>query len=144
MIHPTSRALGALALLVLLLVGCSSDPAPEAAFCERLKEATGPTGAESLYGQFDPTRLDQTAAELSELAELAPPDMAETTEGLAEMFTELSAAPDEDRSNIVVQYESEMRTWSAELTSFAIDDCGLLLQRAPTPTPESAPLVLDG
>lgn len=142
--RPQAIRMAVLALAVLLmgLVGCSSDPAPEVAFCDAMKAATGPDGAESVFERFDPDRITETAAEIRSLAELAPADIAPTMSGLSGLFDALEDAPSDDWPSILIENESENATWSAALNDYALTECGIFLQRAPIPTPTSAPLIL--
>jgi len=137
------RSVAALLVGAALLTSCSSSPDESAAFCDRLSEATSSNGAESLFGPVDPERVGATANELSELAAVSPESIEPTVSGLADLFVELDATDGDEWPNLLIDNEREMRQWSAELTGYALENCGLFLQRAPQPTPTSAPLILN-
>jgi len=131
------------AMTAALLASCTSSPDESAAFCDRLTAATSSDGAESLFGPVDPERVAATATELTELAAVSPEDISATTTGLATLFVELDGTDTDEWPNLLIDNEREMRQWSSELTAYALDKCGLFLQRAPQPTPTSAPLILN-
>jgi len=131
------------AICASLLASCTSSPDETAAFCDRLTEATSSNGAESLFGPVDPERVTATAEELRELASVSPDDIAPTVSGLADLFVELGDTNEDEWPNLLIDNEGEMRQWSDGLTTYALDNCGLFLQRAPQPTPTSAPLIGD-
>lgn len=124
--------------VIILAVSCSSstDPDETAAFCNRIRAATGPLGAETTFGAGDPQRLDETIADLTELAALAPDEVDATTQRMVEIFEVVRATPRDEVRDVLADNEGEVAQLSAKLTQFTLDNCGVILQRAPaTPTP---------
>lgn len=134
-------AIALVVVTIALLTACTSDPAPEQAFCDALKAATGPDGAESVFDRFDPDRISETAEEVRGLTALAPTDIASTMSGLSGLFDALEDAEADEWPAILIENESENAVWSTTLNEYALDECGIFLQRAPIPTPTPAPLV---
>lgn len=133
-----------LLLVFAAITACTSDAEPSAAFCERLKTATGPLGAESAVGAFDPTRVSAVTQELRELLSVAPSDIRPTMADYIELFEAIEATDDKELPAFLITQENQMRLLSGQLTSYAVNECGLFLQRAPLPSATPAPLVLPG
>jgi len=128
------------------MAGCTSQPViPDqgAEFCDRLEIATGPEGAEALYDPLDPERVTAILAELRGLDEVAPLDISATTSASVELFEQVQRTPRDEIASLLVENELAIADLSAGLTRYATDECGLFLQRAPLPTPESAPLITN-
>lgn len=131
-------------VLATTAVGCTSQPVlPDqtAEFCDRLEIATGPDGAEAQYGPLDPDRVRGIVTELRGLNEVAPLDISNTTEAAVQLFERVQRTPRDEIASLLVENELAIADLSAELSRYATDECGLFLQRAPLPTPESAPLI---
>lgn len=118
-------------------------PDQGAEFCSRLEIATGPDGAEARYDPLDPERVTGILAELRGLDEVAPLDISGTTSAAVELFEQVQRTPRDEIAALLVENELAIADLSAELTRHATDECGLFLQRAPLPTPESAPLITN-
>jgi len=132
--------------LAVAAVACTSQPVlpdEKAEFCDRLEIATGPEGAEAQYDPLDPERVTAILAELRELDELAPLDISGTTRASVELFEQVQRTPRDEIASLLVENELAIADLSAVLTRYATDECGLFLQRAPLPTPESAPLITN-
>jgi len=130
------RAVVAVALACGIVVGCTDPDHTSAAFCDKLGEVTGPTGVESALQPGDPARIDGVVDELTELHDRAPEDISTTTRALLDFFRSYQRAPRNDRRDVIAENEQRISQAAAELEEYALDQCGLLLQRvAPTPRP---------
>ena len=124
----------------LFLGACSGESHSSEAFCEELGRITGPQGAEVLFSPQDPARLDGLAAELSDLHDRAPDDIATTTAAMKEFFESYRRAPRDERRDLLVANERTLIDASTKLDDYALRECGLLLQRTvPTPLPTADP-----
>jgi len=119
-----------LLLLVALVAGCSSSPSPEMAFCDRLALATGPEGAEILFDVGSPERMTATTDELRGLQELAPSEITATMATLVDIFELVADTPSDDVPALLIEREQTLATASDDLTSYALRECNLFLQRA--------------
>ena len=125
---------------ILLVASCSGTDRSAEAFCERLAEVTGPTGAEVTLFPGDPSRVGAVADELRSLLDRAPDEIATTTATLLEFFESYQVASRDDRRDLLVANEQRLAQASRELDAYALDECGLFLQRAePTPVETSDP-----
>lgn len=131
-------------LTVIVGASCTSAPTgdPNAEFCNRIRSATGALGAETTFDAGDPARLEQTIEELREIAALAPDDVDDTTARMVEIFELVRQTPRDEVRDVLGDAEGELAQLSTQLTSFTLDNCGVILQRAaPTPTP--VPVAVD-
>lgn len=121
-----------------LVSACTSTVTgdPNAAFCNYIRAATGPLGAETTLAAGDPKRLEETINDLRELAEVAPDEVDATTQRMVEIFETIRQTPRDDVRGVLADSEGEIGQLSTKLTQFTLDNCGVILQRAPaTPTP---------
>lgn len=133
-------AVVAVVVLAGAAVGCSSDDRSANAFCARLSEATGPGGAEVVFLTGDPAQLPAITAELQELFDRAPDEIATTTATLVDFFEAYQRAPRGDRRDLLADRQAELDQASREFSSYALNECGLILHRAvPTPIAGSDP-----
>lgn len=138
-------------MIAMTIGACTSEPvaleldldAQNDAFCNLLQTATGPEGAEAQFDPLDPGRLDATVEELRELDANAPRDIKSTTAAAVELFETVQRTPSNEMAQVLVENELAIADMSLSLTEYAVDECGLFLQRAPLPTPESAPLITN-
>ena len=141
---PVTRRLVAAALsLVVALVAVtactSTDRTPEA-FCEQLQLVTGPNGAEVALLPGDAGRVDAIVDELQLLLERAPDDISTTVSSLIDFFEAYQLEPRESRRDLLIERQEELAAASKRLDDYALEQCGLFLQRAvPTPIATSDP-----
>lgn len=124
--------------LVLALFGaaCTGTDHTAAGFCEKLVDVTGPSGVESALTPGDPARIDGVVIELAELHDRAPEEIATTTRTLLNFFRSYQRAARDERRDVIADNEQQLAQASAELDQYALDQCGLFLERvAPTPRP---------
>lgn len=135
------QRLAAAVLVLALVAGACSDPARSSdEFCDKLAEVTGPLGVEVALDPNDPSRLDGVVSELRALHDHAPDDISTTTLTLVNFFTTYQRSPRNERRGLLATNEETLLAASAELDRYALDECGLFLQRAvPTPVPDSDP-----
>lgn len=130
------RVLAAALLVCSIAVGCTDPDHTSSAFCDKLGEVTGPTGVESALQPGDPARIDGVVDELTDLHDRAPEEISTTTRTLLDFFRSYQRAPRNDRRDVIAENEQRISQAAAELEQYALDQCGLLLQRvAPTPRP---------
>lgn len=126
--------------LALAAAACSGADSRTEAFCDRLGEATGPSGVESLFVPGDPARIDGVVNELSELHDAAPEEIASTTRTLLSFFRSYQRAARDERRDVIAAAEQDLAEASVALNDYALSECGLLLQRVvPTPRPTFDP-----
>ena len=119
---------------------CSNTSHTTEAFCEKLQEVTGPDGVEVAIAAGDPARLDGIVVELNDLLDRAPDDISTTTTTLVDFFESYQRAPRDERRLLLVENESTFIAASQKLDAYALDKCGLFLQRSvPTPLPTTHP-----
>ncbi|MEM7092515.1 MAG: hypothetical protein AAF567_05900 [Actinomycetota bacterium] len=124
----------------IAVAGCSSTDRSTEAFCEQLAIVTGPTGAEVTLVAGDPGRIDAIVGELELLLERSPDQIATTVVTLIDFFQAYQVSPREDRRALIVERQTELDEASAVLDAYALEECGLFLQRAvPTPIAGSDP-----
>lgn len=134
------RVLAVVVALATAAAACSDSTATTERFCEQLGIVTGPDGAELALVPGDPERLAGVVAELDELLDRAPDEIATATSTLADFFTSYQRASRTDRPGLLVDNEQRLAAASAELDAYALESCGLFLQRAvPTPLPTPDP-----
>ena len=134
------RRLLAVGIVILLISACSDTSRTTEAFCEKLQEVTGPEGVEVAIAPGDPARLDGIVVELSELLDRAPDDISTATASLVDFFESYQRAPRGERRELLAESESTFIRDSQALDTYALDECGLFLQRSvPTPVPTSDP-----
>lgn len=132
--------------LIATTVGCSGSDSGASAFCEKLGEVTGSGGVEASLQPGDPARIDGVVVELTELHARAPEEISATTRALLTFFRSYQQAARDERRDVIAENEQVISTASAELERYALEECGLLLQRTvPTPRPtvddtETAPI----
>lgn len=125
-----------LTALLTLAASCSDPDHTSAGFCEKLVEVTGPTGVESALQPGDPARIDGVVIELAELHNRAPEEISTTTRSLLGFFRTYQQAGRTERRDVIAANEQRLANDSAQLEQYALDECGLFLQRvAPTPRP---------
>lgn len=137
------RRRAAIVLLALTLLGglwglssCSDPEHTSSEFCAKLGEVTGPAGVESALVPGDPARIDGVVDELAELHDRAPEDISTTTRSLLNFFRTYQQAARTERRDVIAENEQRIAQAAAELEQYALDECGLFLQRvAPTPRP---------
>jgi len=141
--RPLSRRLGAwLVLGALLLSACTEPDHTSADFCNKLGEITGPSGVESALIPGDPARIDGVVSELSQLHDRAPDEISATTRTLLTFFRDYQQAARDERRDVIAANEQRIAQASANLDSYALTECGLLLQRTvPTPIPPANPSI---
>ena len=136
------RARAALLALVMVTGACSGPEQTSADFCDKLAEVTGPSGVESVLVPGDPARIDGVVIELTELHERAPEEISTTTRSLLTFFRAYQRAARDERRDVIADNEQVLAQTSAELDDFALNECGLFLDRvAPTPLPTVDPTI---
>ncbi len=135
------RRLVAAALISLLgLTACSSADRSPQAFCEQLQLVTGPEGAEVALLPGDAGRVDAIVDELQLLLERSPDDISTTVSALIDFFEAYQLEPRESRRDLLVERQEQLGAASQRLDAYALENCGLFLQRAvPTPIATSDP-----
>jgi len=135
------RRLVAAALISLLgLTACSSADRSPQAFCEQLQLVTGPDGAEVALLPGDAGRVDAIVDELQLLLERSPDDISTTVSSLIDFFEAYQLEPRESRRDLLVERQEQLAASSQRLDAYALENCGLFLQRAvPTPIATSDP-----
>jgi hypothetical protein len=135
------RRLVAAALISLLgLTACSSADRSPQAFCEQLQLVTGPEGAEVALLPGDAGRVDAIVDELQRLLERSPDDISTTVSSLIDFFEAYQLEPRESRRDLLVERQEQLAAASQRLDAYALENCGLFLQRAvPTPIATSDP-----
>lgn len=129
-----------LVLVALAAMSCSGADRTSTEFCEKLAEVTGSSGVESALVPGDPARIDGIVSELAELHDRAPEEISATTRALVNFFRSYQRAPRTDRRALLSENQAVLSEASANLDAYALDECGLLLQRtAPTPGPTVNP-----
>lgn len=138
-----SGRLAATALaLALLGSACTGTNNTAAEFCDKLIEFTGPLGVESALVPGDPARIDGVVVELAALHERAPEEISSTTRTLLTFFRSYQRAARDERRDVIAANEEQLAQASAELDDYALDQCGLFLERvAPTPRPTVDPTI---
>ena len=136
-----SRRCAAAALaLVLSASACSGPDHTSADFCDKLAEVTGPTGIETVLAVGDPSRIDGVVGELAELHDRAPEEISTTTRTLLNFFRTYQLATRDERRDVIADNEQQLTEASAQLDDYALNECGLFLQRVvPTPLPTVDP-----
>ena len=80
--------------------------------------------------------------ELTQLHDRAPEEISATTRTLLTFFRDYQQAPRDERRDVIAENEQRIALASANLDSYALTECGLLLQRAvPTPIPGVDPSI---
>ncbi len=135
-----AHRIAAISLVAMVLAtavfGCSDPDHSSAAFCEKLVEVTGPAGVESALQPGDPARIDGLVTELAELHDRAPEEIATTTRSLLGFFRSYQQSARNERRDVIAANEQRLAEDSARLEQYALDQCGLFLQRVvPTPRP---------
>jgi uncharacterized membrane protein len=133
-----------LVALTLSLCGaaCSGVEHTSADFCDKLVEVTGPSGVESTLVPGDPARIDGVVIELAELHDRAPEEISNTTRTLLSFFRTYQRAARDERRDVIANNEQQLEQASAELRQYALDECGLFLERVvPTPRPTVDPTI---
>lgn len=127
----------AIALGVALFASaCTGPEHTSAEFCDKLVEVTGPTGVELALVPGDPARIDGVVLELAELHERAPDEISTTTRSLLTFFRSYQRAARDERRDVIAENEELLAETSAELDQYALNECGLFLERVvPTPRP---------
>ena len=135
------RRLLAAALLVMVgMTSCTSTDRSPQAFCAQLQVVTGPEGAEVALLPGDAGRVDAIVDELQLLLERAPDDISTTVSSLIDFFEMYQLEPRESRRTLVLERQAELAVASNRLDDYALEECGLFLQRAvPTPIATSDP-----
>jgi len=134
------RHVALVVLITLIAAACSGTDRTTEGFCEKLSEITGVEGVESTLVPGDPARIDGIVSELTELHDRAPEDISATTRALVNFFSAYQRAARTDRRAVLAENEAIISEASANLDAYALDECGLLLQRtAPTPGPTVNP-----
>lgn len=118
------------------VTGCSDPEHTSSEFCAKLGEVTGPSGVESALVPGDPARIDGVVDELTALHDRAPEEISTTTRSLLTFFRTYQQAARTERRDVIADNEQRITQAAAELEQYALDECGLFLQRvAPTPRP---------
>ena len=135
------RRLLAAALLTLLgVTACTSTDRSPQAFCDQLQVVTGPEGAEVALLPGDAGRVDAIVDELQLLLERSPDDISTTVSSLIDFFEAYQLEPRESRRDLLVERQEQLAVASQRLDDYALEECGLFLQRAvPTPIATSDP-----
>lgn len=134
--------IGVLAILAALLASCSEPDRTSSEFCDRLGEATSTTGAEIALVPGDPERIAGVVEELGELHDRAPEEISATTRTLLTFFRDYQRAARDERRDVLAENETAIINASAKLDEYALNECGLFLQRAvPTPRPTVDPAI---
>lgn len=125
---------------LLGLAACTSTDRSPQAFCEQLQVVTGPDGAEVALLPGDAGRVDAIVDELQLLLERSPDDISTTVSTLIDFFEAYRLEPRESRRDLLVERQEELGAASQRLDDYALQECGLFLQRAvPTPIATSDP-----
>jgi len=123
-----------------LSAGCSSSTRSAETFCAQLGVATGPNGAEVTMVPGDPERLDAVVGELAVLIDLAPDDIVTPVSTLSEFFEQYQQTARDERRDLLAVSEESLAEAADQLNTYALEECGLFLQRAaPTPIATSDP-----
>lgn len=131
------RVLSALVVCAALLASCSpSEAVLTDRFCTELKTFTGLSGTEASIEPGNPHRLGALIEELNALEETAPEAIVAEVATLREFFSQFSKAPREQRRRLLSSEQVDIERASKALDKFALDECGIFLQRAPR-TPKS-------
>lgn len=135
------RRLLAAALLTLLgVTACTSTDRSPQAFCDQLQIVTGPEGAEVALLPGEAGRVDAIVDELQLLLERSPDDISTTVSSLIDFFEAYQLEPRESRRDLLVERQEQLAVASQRLDDYALEECGLFLQRAvPTPIATSDP-----
>ena len=143
MTNPRRHGVTALVLAVsVFAAACSGPDTTSADFCEKLGEVTGPAGVESALVPGDPARIDGVVIELAELHDRAPEEIATTTRSLLTFFRSYQRAARDERRDVIAENEELLAQTSAALDQYALDECGLFLERVvPTPLPTVDPTI---
>jgi hypothetical protein len=127
-------------MLVIVAMACSDTSRTPEAFCAKLQQVTGPNGVEVAIAPGDPARLDGIVVELNELLDRAPDEISTATAALVDFFERYQRAPRDERHDLLVQNEAAFISASQTLDDYALNECGLFLQRSvPTPVPTTDP-----
>lgn len=101
---------------------------------------TGPEGAEVALLPGDAGRVDAIVDELQRLLERSPDDISTTVSSLIDFFEAYQLEPRESRRDLLVERQEQLAAASQRLDAYALENCGLFLQRAvPTPIATSDP-----
>lgn len=88
----------------------------------------------------DPERLDAVVDELTALLERAPDDIITPVSTLSEFFEQYQQTARDERRTLLAENEQPLADASERLNNYALEECGLFLQRAePTPIASSDP-----
>ena len=119
------------------------DQSDLAAFCEKLRVASGPEGALASLAPTDPDAAEVAAEELDNLHRAAPleikPSLAVINDTVGLVLTALSSSDNAGQDSLQ-KMDSEMAAYSeaaTELARFAAEHCGLDLN------PETPAIVFD-
>lgn len=142
MIQQRCRISAAALALALFAAACSGPDHTSADFCTKLVEVTGSGGVESVLLPGDPARIDGLVAELAELHDRAPEEISTTTRSLLTFFRSYQRAARDERRDVIAENELLLAQASLELDQYALDECGLFLERVvPTPRPTVDPTI---
>ena len=142
MIQQRGRISAAALALALFGAACSGPDHTSAGFCSKLVEVTGPGAVESVLVPGDPARIDGVVTELSELHDRAPEEISTTTRVLLTFFRSYQRAARDERRDVIAENELQLSQASLELDQYALDECGLFLERSvPTPHPTVDPTI---
>jgi hypothetical protein len=137
-----TRLVALLLAVAVFAAACTGSEDRTAAFCETLGKVTGPNGVEAVFTPGDPQRIEGLLQELSELNDRAPDEISATTRTLLSFFRSYQRAARDERRDVIAANERALAEASASLDQYALEECGLFLQRVPpTPRPSSIPLI---
>ncbi|MEC8974809.1 MAG: hypothetical protein VX725_03505 [Actinomycetota bacterium] len=138
-----------LSLLVVLGASCSSDLTGESSsdFCKSLQSLADPNSTLGNLTFDDPKSVNQTIADLIELAEKAPPSISKDAQAVASLYEDIllelvSVSPNQ-RTNELRKFQAELdevTTGARALELYGETECGLVFTSPfePTPTPVSS------
>ncbi len=148
------KTLGALALWLLVVAGCSSaandDSKSPEAFCAALRDATTQTAAVGELDLGDSGTIEAATASLTDLVELAPDaiaaDVAVVSEVYGEVLGTLAATTPGDRDDALRELQprlDEAAGPASSLERYAVANCRLRFEGPAEPTPTPTPVDLE-
>lgn len=88
----------------------------------------------------DPERLTAVVDELAALLDHAPDEIITPVSTLSEFFEQYQQTSRDERRELLVENELPLADAAERLNAYALEECGLFLQRAaPTPIATSDP-----
>jgi hypothetical protein len=140
----------AIAAGLLALACSSSNPDDPTAFCDAMRDASASGGPIATLEIDDPIVLENALADLDALAAIAPGDIAQEAEAVADIYRDLltslaSTAPGA-RDDVLRDFQAALDDTSAAaqtLEAYGRDTCALAFEGPAQPTPTPTPLDID-